>query len=85
MKRAPLVLRQALTAGALVTGVLAVAGGLPLAARFGDLLSQVLFRGMYYGPVLSRLLLVVVGVAALGFGLHRGLRALASATGTTPR
>ncbi|MEW2446453.1 hypothetical protein AB0896_02665 [Streptomyces parvulus] len=85
MKRAPLVLRQALTAGALVTGVLAVAGGLPLAARFGDLLSRMLFGGAYYGPVLSRLLLIVVGVAALGFGLHRGLRALESATGNTPR
>ncbi|WP_371618326.1 hypothetical protein [Streptomyces sp. NBC_00454] len=71
--------RPMLAALALIFGILAVAAGLPLAARSTGLLSDLLFADLFYGPVLSQLILLVAGLTAFGFAVHYTLRPLADA------
>ncbi|MCX5192338.1 hypothetical protein OOK31_00275 [Streptomyces sp. NBC_00249] len=72
-------LRPVLAAAGLVFGILAVAAGMPLAARLTGLLSDLLFADLFYGPVLSQLILLAAGLTAFGFAVHHTLRPLADA------
>ncbi|MEU3792522.1 hypothetical protein [Streptomyces fructofermentans] len=74
-----------LAAAAAVIGVLAVVGSLPLASRMTALISRTVFPGTFFGPALAQVLLLLLGCAAFGIALHRGLRSLQTTAGRTGR
>lgn len=63
-----------LAATGMIAAILGVTAGLPLASRSIDLLTHLLFRGAFYGPALSQLILLALGFTAFGFAVHRTLR-----------
>ncbi|MER5950258.1 hypothetical protein ABT127_29835 [Streptomyces sp. NPDC001904] len=85
MNRKPNSLNALLAGAAAVIGVLAVAGGLPLASRMTGLISHTVFRDAFFGPALAQLILLVVGCAAFALALHRGLQSLYAAADETGR
>ncbi|WP_330334383.1 hypothetical protein OHS33_34630 [Streptomyces sp. NBC_00536] len=76
--RPTLAVRPMLAAMALIAAVLSVAAGLPLGTRLTGVLSQFLFTDLFYGPVLSQLIVLVAGLAAFAIAVHRTLRPLAA-------
>ncbi|SNX88360.1 hypothetical protein SAMN06272735_8804 [Streptomyces sp. TLI_55] len=67
-------LRPALTAVAALFAVFAVAGGLPLARRAPEIVSELIFGGSSYNPALIQLLLLLVGSAVVAAVVRPGLR-----------
>lgn len=71
--------RPMFAAAGLICGVLAVAAGLPLADRIIALLARSAFGGQPFGPALSQLILLAVGVTAFACAAHHAIRPLTSA------